>query len=230
MNHWVKTAEFNLLQHSVNQSGYAAAKNEWRVGDQVIDNYGDDADFTEDSPSCELCEHEDLRWQFEIINRENNNKLLVGSTCIKQFDIAIVNADKTLILGEDRDKVLQKRIDEQKKENNYNELLEKLRILWKKDLKNRKKIEEIAKRWKVEKKFDPRDGYFIRFRLNLHGMPLDRCRMEISLRSTENKMQVVQMTKDEISILEEVLTSAQKKAVSNLLVEYKHYRERTMKN
>jgi len=215
-NHWMEKAKANLLNASINKDSFEEAKKEWHVTSHVIDNFGDDADFSEIAPSCELCEHEDLRWQFQIINKINSNELLVGSTCIKQFDIPIINSDMSTLTGEERDKVLQKRIDDQKKENNYNELLQRLRDLWRKDKQNRKKIEFIAKKWKGDRKFDPKDGYFIRWRFMIFGMPLDTCRMEINLRTIKNKLQVVNMTEREVEILTEILTTSQKEVVLNI--------------
>ncbi len=220
MNHWMKTAKENLLRSSINKENFSEAKKEWQVTSRIFDNFGDDADFSETAPCCELCEHENLRWQFEIINTKNSLLLLVGSTCIKQFDIPIINEDLSTLTGEERDRTLQKRIDDQKKEKNHNEILEKLRKLWKKDKQNREKIEFIAKHWKKENKFDPIDAYFIRSRLINLEIPLGNCRMEVNLRSLKNKLQIVSMPDKQIDLLTEILTSAQKKALTNLKEKY----------
>lgn len=44
-------------------------------------------DLGEPSADCELCDHLSIRFQFEITNKHNFNKLLVGSQCIERFEI-----------------------------------------------------------------------------------------------------------------------------------------------
>lgn len=41
--------------------------------------------------NCQLCGHPDIRYQFEIINRETKKELLVGSECINKFGIAAID-------------------------------------------------------------------------------------------------------------------------------------------
>ena len=40
---------------------------------------------------CHLCDHSNIRYQFEIVNKQNGNLLLIGSECIKKFNIEVVN-------------------------------------------------------------------------------------------------------------------------------------------
>lgn len=42
-------------------------------------------DYQKAKQACELCEHQGLRWHFEIQNRYNDNTLNIGSRCITKF-------------------------------------------------------------------------------------------------------------------------------------------------
>jgi Ca2+-binding EF-hand superfamily protein len=92
------------------KENYENAIKEWHFNYEVIDN-NEFTDVNISRPSCELCEHEDLRWQFVIFNVNNNNQLKVGSSCIKQFNIALLEKDGRKIYGKDRNSKINKLID-----------------------------------------------------------------------------------------------------------------------
>ena len=48
-------------------------------------------DLEEPAETCELCEHPDIRYQFEIANRHTHKTLLVGSECIHKFEISAID-------------------------------------------------------------------------------------------------------------------------------------------
>jgi hypothetical protein len=99
----------NLFKNSLEKRNYEIALTEWYFNDEIIDNN----EYLENNcsrPSCELCEHEDLRWQFIIYNVNNDNQLKVGSSCIKQFDIALIKNDGKKIFGKDRNSEINKLI------------------------------------------------------------------------------------------------------------------------
>jgi hypothetical protein len=99
----------NLFENSVEKNDYDAALKEWFFFDEVIDN-NDYAEMSDSRPACELCRHEDLRWQFTIININNDNRLKVGSSCIKQFNIALVDKNGNKIDGRERNAAINKLI------------------------------------------------------------------------------------------------------------------------
>lgn len=78
---WSSRAATNLLPLSREQSVLADALREWRY----TGNY---TDLEVPSENCELCDHPDIRYQFEIQNLHTGNTLLIGSECIHRFGIA----------------------------------------------------------------------------------------------------------------------------------------------
>lgn len=80
MSGWAERAAAAILRLSVARN-LAAALKEWSYSGRFFDL--EQADGT-----CELCGQQDLRYHFEIDNRQTSASLLVGSECIKRFEIA----------------------------------------------------------------------------------------------------------------------------------------------
>jgi len=70
----------NILPLSVEQFDVKKAFLEWGYT-------GVSTDSLEPLEDCELCDHQGLRYQFEIQNHLTTKKLLVGSQCINRFQI-----------------------------------------------------------------------------------------------------------------------------------------------
>lgn len=75
MSGWYELAFETLNELSVS-STWTEMLLEWEFHGKV---------FEVDNANCQLCDHHGLMWHFEIVNKFNNNSLLVGSECIKNF-------------------------------------------------------------------------------------------------------------------------------------------------
>ncbi|EMF0246643.1 MULTISPECIES: hypothetical protein [Enterococcus] len=74
---WLERAKSNLLPLSEDKNNFFEAKREWiYVG--LFDN--EEADF-----DCQLCGHKEIRYEYTIKNKLNQNKMIVGSSCITKF-------------------------------------------------------------------------------------------------------------------------------------------------
>ncbi|EMF0103090.1 hypothetical protein O1E28_003076 [Enterococcus hirae] len=74
---WLEHAKSNLLPLSEDKNNFFKAKKEWiYIG--LFDN--EEADF-----DCQLCAHKEIRYEYTIINKMNQNKMIVGSSCITKF-------------------------------------------------------------------------------------------------------------------------------------------------
>lgn len=62
---------------------------EWQFTDRVHDN-GHAVE------NCDFCGHESIRYQFEIENTHNGNRIWVGSSCILRFEIPVLYQGKRL--------------------------------------------------------------------------------------------------------------------------------------
>ena len=88
---WSQRAARNLLPLSCEKSDLAVALKEWRYEGGFNDLEAPDED-------CELCDHSDIRYQFEIRNRLTDARLQIGSECINRFGISATGDN-----GEDLD-------------------------------------------------------------------------------------------------------------------------------
>lgn len=79
-NDFMQRVAERILPLSVEHMDVKQAFTEWEYE-------GVHFDLGEPSADCELCDHPDIRFQFEIVNKHNANKLLVGSQCIERFEI-----------------------------------------------------------------------------------------------------------------------------------------------
>jgi hypothetical protein len=79
MSNWAERAAAAIIPLS-RASVLAAALKEWAYTGRFFDLEATDG-------TCELCGQEDLRYHFEIENEVTSSSLLVGSECIKRFDI-----------------------------------------------------------------------------------------------------------------------------------------------
>lgn len=79
MTGWAERASASLLPLS-RASTLAAALREWAYTGRFFDLEGTDG-------VCELCGQQELRYHFEIENAATDASLLVGSECIKRFEI-----------------------------------------------------------------------------------------------------------------------------------------------
>lgn len=77
MSNWAENAAINMIRLS-RADNLKEAMREWGT----TGGYDDSHSIEE---VCELCEHEGLRYQFEIENRMTNAILWVGSTCVTRF-------------------------------------------------------------------------------------------------------------------------------------------------
>ena len=83
---WAQRAARNMLPHSREKSRLPAALKEWRYEGGFHDLEAPEAD-------CELCDHPDIRYQFEIRNRFTDARLQIGSECINRFGISATGDD-----------------------------------------------------------------------------------------------------------------------------------------
>jgi hypothetical protein len=87
---WAKRAAEAILPLSTEKRDLALAFKEWRYTGYVID-------LEAPEETCQLCGHPEIRYQFEIANGLTGASLLIGSECIKRFDISAVDEEGNLV-------------------------------------------------------------------------------------------------------------------------------------
>jgi hypothetical protein len=77
---WISRSADNIFPYSENKKNISSALTEWMYT-------GEMHDLEKPTGTCELCNHPDIRYQFNIKNTHNHNELIVGSECINKFEI-----------------------------------------------------------------------------------------------------------------------------------------------
>lgn len=85
---WIKRVISNLTQQSVEKRNFSKARQEW-IYLGLEDNEICDMD-------CELCDHEEIRYEYRIQNQLNSNEMVVGSSCIEKFLDYLKNNHETM--------------------------------------------------------------------------------------------------------------------------------------
>jgi hypothetical protein len=94
---WIERATANLLRFSTDrepgEDSFAEVMREW----EMTSGYND---LEEPTGTCELCEHQEIRHQYEVQNRFTKIALWVGSKCIEKFvplyenDVEVTNPEE----------------------------------------------------------------------------------------------------------------------------------------
>jgi len=198
-NPWLEKSTKNLLALS-NASNFTAAQSEWKFTGDVVDH-----EFP--SEICELCEHEELRYHYEIKNEETEKCLYVGSSCILRFqEIHIYDADGNKIIEEYERK---KELDKALKEKLTNTMLEPLRKLWREQEWCRNHTKSSVDHFKEYGAFLPKQLATLFSRLKDNNINYKPEMFPVYLRSNHSKEQLRFMQKRELDLIKESLTKHQ---------------------
>jgi len=202
MENYTEKCKKNLLKYSIEKENYERAINEWYFNYEVIDN-NEFVDINISRPSCELCEHEDLRWQFVIINENNNNQLKVGSSCIKQFNIALLEKDGRKIYGKDRNTKINKLINSTRINSSNKITFQLLNELCRinKNLEQNNMFIECWTQLKVNGKIEPKLALFLINNFIENNMDYSKIDMKIDVKRKLCKEQIIKMGKKNYSLI-----------------------------
>ncbi|MBB1302798.1 hypothetical protein H5183_15745 [Pseudoalteromonas sp. SR44-8] len=209
-NPWLEKSKLNLIPLSLADEFIEALK-EWTFTGEVQD-YGD---ATED---CELCEHPELRYHFEIQNEIKKSSLWVGSSCILRFqEIGVFDEDgNRLIDKSSRSKELNRML----KKALEDKMLAPLRKLWKARDRNsdeRLFIERAVRNYKLQSAFTPIELLNLFKFLDSSNISYDPKNYKISLRSDDNKYSIYSMSNDDLQLIRPCFTNEQMKKHTALI-------------
>jgi hypothetical protein len=199
---WAERAARNLLPHSRDRSDLAMALREWRYEGGFHDLEAPTAD-------CELCDHPDIRYQFEIRNGFTGARLQIGSECINRFGIRATGEDgEVLDAARTRKKVGQDRralVEAARKKRVITALVAlshadpEFNIL--------SFIDYLQDRGA----FTPKQLATLLWRLQTHAVPFDVRDFKLTIRRDREKDQLLQMADWQIERLLPAMSIAQRK-------------------
>ncbi len=199
-DHWLKAAQVNLLPLSREQADLERALEEWEHTGKIID-HGAAVEV------CQLCDRQQLRYHFEISNRHTSKTIMVGSSCIKKFDITVFDDHGHKLEGEVREKWLKKAIAERQKEM----MLEPLRELWSVAEEYRDIIERCVDGFESLNGCTPARLCFLFQQMRECGIKFNPQLYKVVLRSYADKMELVQLTSEEFALIWPSLSPQQKR-------------------
>jgi hypothetical protein len=157
--------------------------------------------------SCQLCEHSNLRYHFEIINRETKAILQVGSSCIEKFGIAVYDKDGNKLQGRARNKQLKEEINAQRQET----MVESLGQLWQVNKKNREEVAAYVRAYQERGGFSPKNLLSLFALMKNEGIDYIPHTYKVTLRSKKDREYLYRMSEAERELIWGSLSTAQKK-------------------
>lgn len=200
---WLDRVRENILPLSEEKQEVSKALEEWEY-------FGDMNDLEIPSEDCELCGHQDIRYQFEIVNRLNGNKLLIGSECITRFGgITVIGSSGEKLTGTDaKKKVAADRrnlVIKAKTKSVLNSLI---------ILKARDKdfdIDDFIKYYEERNSFTPRQLATIIWRFEKFKISYEKKFFKTRIRRKREKNQLLVMEEFKIRSIWDCLSESQKK-------------------
>lgn len=158
---------------------------------------------------CQLCDHPDIRYQFEIGNLNTDATLLIGSECINRFGIAATDEEgRTLDAAETKRKVGQDRrklVEDARKRR----VIKSLVALAHADTEM-ENIESFIDYLQDRGAFTPKQMAFLVWRFHQMDIDYRKTDFKIILRRNREKEQLLDMPEWKREQLKPCLSSSQK--------------------
>ncbi|MGL1959110.1 MAG: hypothetical protein OCD00_17565 [Colwellia sp.] len=209
INPWLEKSKENIIPLSLSCI-FNEALGEWYFT-------GDVEDHGEATMECELCEHPELRYHFEIGNKNNNNSLWVGSSCILKFqEIDVFDEDGNELRSElDRKEQLNKELKKRLEEK----LLDPLRNLWRiqTNILYRKEVERIVEKYKKNSAFQPDELVWLFTEMKKNDIGYDPKRYKLTLRSHYDKSALKLISIEQLRLIHPCFSVEQEKRFKNII-------------
>lgn len=199
---WPANVAKNIFPLSREKEDLIKALAEWIYTDRCYD-------LESAEEICQLCDHENIRYQFEIQNKQTGEILLIGSECIKRFDIkAIDSGGRVLSQDETNRKVNKARgklIADAKKKKLINTLLLLASV------ENTVNINSFIDDYNIRGAFTPRQLLYLLDLLSRYKIPADRSCFKMALKKGYWRNQLHEMSPHDLIRLWPCLSAAQRK-------------------
>lgn len=198
---WASRAAANLLPLSRDRDDLARALKEWRYT-------GHFHDLDEPSADCELCDHPEIRYQFEIRNLFTAEALLIGSECINRFGIAATDEEgRALDAAGTRQKVARDRrwlVEDGKKRGVIASLVALAHI------DQEFAIGSFIEYLQTRGAFTPKQLALLMWRLQLHQVSHKPQDFKLTIRRNREKAQLLSLADFQLRAIEPCMSPSQK--------------------
>lgn len=175
---------------------------EWYFTDNVEDHEIANED-------CELCDQEQLRYHFEIKNRNTNSHLWVGSSCILKFQVQVFESGKLLDAKDSA-----RKLEDLKRKMRLESCINALKKL---AASENNEILSNALNFYIKNKYlTPKFAFVVLWRLT--NNKIDHCPsfFKVSLKKDRYKNDLKVMPKDRVHLIWPALSSSQRKLAISL--------------
>jgi len=198
---WFERVKNNILPLSLEKSDVKKALKEWLYQGNMYD-----VEIAEEI--CELCDHPNIRYQFEIINILNGNTLLIGSECINRFSIGVQDSNGNLLSADAAKRKVSKDrfklITDAKVRSVINSLVSLSMI------DTEFKIDSFIKYFKENGAFSPNQLFTLIWRLEKFNIQHNKTHFKLSIKKKTNQDQLLKMQNSRLNKIWICLTEAQK--------------------
>jgi hypothetical protein len=201
---WIERVKKNILPVSNEKYNIRKALDEW-----VYEGNMYDVEIADEI--CELCDQPNIRYQFEIVNRLNNNALLIGSECIMRFKISVIDkSGRKLSFDEAKKKVTKDKsrlVTEAKEKSVLNTLV----FLAGKD--HDFNIENFIEYFKERKAFTPNQLALLIWRLEKANIDFKKSHFKLTIKRSREKEQLLRLEDWKLKRIWDCLSNSQKQFI-----------------
>lgn len=202
---WFSNVGKNIFPLSIEKTELKTALAEWKY-------QGITYDLETPAENCELCDHPDIRFQFEIVNKHNNNKLLVGSECIKKFgSIAVLDEDGNVLSTDEANQKVDRDRRRLVTDAKIKSLLNSLVKLSHQD--EDFNIESFIKDYQERRAFTPRQLSTLFWRLKKYKVPHNKSYFKIYIRRERDRESLLALKDFQLKSIWDALSKTQKEFV-----------------
>lgn len=201
---WIERIKKNVFPVSNEKYNIRKALDEW-----VYE--GDMFDVEVPNEICELCDQQNIRYQFEIVNNQNSNSLLIGSECINRFNISVIDDSGSKLSTEDARKKVSKDRSRLVTEAKEKSVLNTLVTLATKDQEFN--IESFIEYFKEKKAFTPNQLALLIWRLEKARIDFKRSHFKVTIRRNREKDQLLNLEEWKLRRIWDCLSNSQKQFV-----------------
>ena len=186
----------NILPLSVG-STLPEAFEEWSFTERTIDH-------EEPVESCQLCDHEELRYHFEIKNVLTKKTLWVGSQCILKFNLSVFEQGRRLSADDARKKL--ERLMQQMRLESCIKALDTLATREESDI-----LSNALAFYKKNKYLSPKFAFVVLWRLQSNKIDHSPSFFKINLRKDKYQRDLKEMPLSRVHVIWPALSSTQRK-------------------
>ncbi|PNH97883.1 hypothetical protein [Vibrio diazotrophicus] len=159
--------------------------------------------------SCELCDQEQLRYHFEIENKNTRKRLWVGSSCILRFNVAVY--ENGLVLDK---KSAERKLNKHIAKMRLDACINSLNALAKKE--QNPILDSALSYYQKNKCLTPKFAFVVFWRLDSQKFDYHPSFFKISLKRDSHKRDLANMPTDRVHLIWKALSPNQRKMAIKL--------------